>query len=347
MKNIGSFLAFNEVWFAKNQRFLLRLLNNKWTKRWFRWILRIREADCSLKTQITEIWPNRFSYGNKLVLVKDEWQMLRTTDFRTHPKYGKRIYYAFRPIWWLIHFWDWLIADRFIPQWSYGFLTLTVYPDAGDPGTTSVDGRIARDGVDELYATIRAGAGVTVTSGTNAFLGALLTTSATTNFFALLSRSWMLFDTSALTASATISAAVLSIWGNLKSNVLGSPDLHIAGGTTVSNTTLGTADFANRGTTSFGSVTYADFDETGTIYTDITLNASGISNVSLTDVSKFTGQQSWDILNDTTGLTWVSGNSSNFRFSSADVVGTANDPKLVVTYTVPATNNNLSLLRTG
>src|SRR5258708_5424922 len=111
------YLAFDKLWFKKHQNILLWLLKFQI----FRHILRI-DTD----KPVVKIEPHAFTVylgkkGNKL-----QFQ----TDFRTHWKYSKRLYYAFKPLWWTIHFWDWLIADRFIPQWSYGFSTLTAFPDA-------------------------------------------------------------------------------------------------------------------------------------------------------------------------------------------------------------------------
>jgi hypothetical protein len=87
-------------------------------------------------------------------------------------------------------------------------------------------------------------------------------------------------------------------------------------------------------TTSFGNITYANF--TGSQYNDISLNASGITHIQTAvngdGIIKFSGQLSWDILNDTTGLTWGSALTSAFRIVQADSAGTANDPKLVIEY---------------
>lgn len=330
-KNVGPFLAFNEHFFTKHQRVLLWLLNAPILKYWSRWILRIHN-DCSFKTRITGLAPNRFSWGDRLVTINGHLELERTTDFRTHPKFGKRIYYAFRPIWWALHFWDWALADRFVPAWSYGFSTLTVYPNA-HPETVSVDGYVARESVNQTLTNIRAGAG-TAHGDNNSILLTQLDASGTTNQFTGLYRGLVFFDTSALTASATVSAVTLSVWGTETNNGLGSPAYHIASGNAASNTAIADSDFAqaNFGTTSFGNVAYAGFDGTNTTYTSIILNANGIAAVSLTGVSKFSTQLSWDINNNFNG-SWLNGGNSYMTVAAADTAGTTSDPKLVITYT--------------
>jgi hypothetical protein len=330
-KNIGSFLAFNRLWFAKNQRFLLWLLNAPIIKIWFRWILRIRKDDCPIDVEITDIEPNNFSYGDRLFFEKGEWKLERTTNFRTHPKYGKRIYHAFKPLWWLIHFWDWVLADRFIPQWSYGFTTLTAYPDA-DPETTTVDGIVRRSGVDEPFATIIVGAGTSFDDTTTPTVAASLSSSASGNQYATLNRGIFLFDTSSIGSSPTISAVTLSLFGSSKANPFGgTPSLDIVSSNPASNTGLANADFSTFGSTSFGNVTYASFDGTDTIYTSITLNASGISNIAKTGISKFGSRIDWD-RSGTFGGSWVVTSTLRFNIHYADEAGTTQDPKLVVTY---------------
>jgi len=118
---------FGETWFEKHQRGLLWLLNFPMIRSWFRWCLKIHRYDC--RTRITQIGPNRFSWGDELFRENGRWHLRRTTDFRTHPKFAKRLYYAFRPLWWTLHAWDWFIADRIVPALSWGFGSLTAYPD--------------------------------------------------------------------------------------------------------------------------------------------------------------------------------------------------------------------------
>lgn len=218
------------------------------------------------------------------------------------------------------------------------FLTLTAYPDP-NPETTSVDGQVHRNAVDETFATIRAGAG-TLANDTDASQEAPnLTGSTTTNQFQTLTRVILLFDTSALTSSATISAAVFSATYTGKASAIGETPVDIVSSNPASNTGLVAADYGTLGTTKYASKAYADITTAGA-YNDYTLDANGIANVSKTGISKFGERLGWDTDNSFTG-TWASAANTRVNTVFADTAGTASDPKLVVTYTVPATGGML------
>lgn len=211
--------------------------------------------------------------------------------------------------------------------------TLTVFPDASS-GSTTVDGYVRRGGSNEAWSTIRAGAGQTTntTSTGSSDYWAQLSASSTSNLFNALVRGFATFDTSALGSSATISSAILSLWGFDKRSAMGVTSVHVAGATMSSNNNLATADFANVARTSFGSLTISGMSTTA--YNDITLNSSGITNISKTGITNFSTQLDVDINNTTP--TWVSFDSTYVAFRFADQTGTTNDPKLTITYTTSA-----------
>jgi len=329
-KQSGPFLAFDAQWFARHQRGLLWLCNAPLVRLWFRWILRIHR-DLPTSTRIAQIRPNCITYGARRTAEGVELK----TDFRAHVKFAKRIYYAFRPLWWAIHFWDWLVADRFLPQLSYGFDTLTAYPAAG--ASSPVDGIAGRFSSNSSLSTLRSSAG-TYSSATDSPFLLLSVGGSTTNLFAGCYRFIMCFDTSALTAGATLSSAVLSLYGRSGStNGLGSDNIHIVASTPASTSSLSTSDYNQLGTTSFGSMAYGSWS--GSAYNDITLNSSGLSNISKTSISKFGSTLGWDLNNSFTG-TWVAFGTTGYNFNSADTAGTSSDPKLVVTYTMASTARN-------
>lgn len=324
-KNVGSFLAFNKEFFERHQRKLLWLLNNKFTSRWFKWVLRIRKDDVGYDREIEWVKPNAYAVkGNK------PGELI--ADFRTHPKYGKRIYHAFKPIWWLMHFWDWLVADRVIPEWSFGFSTLTAYPDP-DPETTTVDGTVRRQAVDEVFSTLRNGAGNSSSDNSSPNTAFNIVPSATTDQWARIDRFICLFDTSSLTSGATISAASLSVYGVSKANDSSiSPDMNVYASTPASNTALVNADFSQLGTTAFATaISYASI-ATGA-YNDFSLNGTGLAAISKTGVSKFgIRNANYDVANS--APTWAAPPADNrLVISSAEEMATSQDPKLVVTYT--------------
>lgn len=195
--------------------------------------------------------------------------------------------------------------------------TLTVYPDP-DVETTSVDGYSFLNNAN--YTTTRnaaAGQNAADNDGElqieNGFGGA----GSTYN----IGRSFVLFDTSALTSGATISAAVLSLnSGGAKD---GTTAVDIVSGSPASNTAIVADDYDQCGSTSFGSIA-----STSNGYNDFTLSAAGIATISKTGVSKFCARHNGDLNNTTPAARHYS------YMRSADLSGTSTDPKLVVTYTV-------------
>lgn len=366
-KNIGPFLAFTEDWFKKHQAVLLWLLNTPVIKIWFRWAMRIRKHDCPLGTKIKEIAPNRYTidagmrFFKRSALLKTMSQdkrrnraqrrhaeiMLKrvergiepdreyllpavTTDFRTHNKYGKRVYYALKPFWWMLHYWDEIFADKYVPEYSFGFDTLTAYPDA-HPETTTVDGYIKRDVASESWATIHDSTGNEVDDTSTVLTVIRITGDSASNMWEAIARSIFLFNTASIDDAATISAAVLSLYGFGKTDGLSAtPNIDIYTSTPASNTALANGDYLQIGTTSQTGtpVTYSGWSTSA--YNAFTFNGTGIGNVSKTSVSKFGARNAnYDVAN--TPPTWSSA-ASFMQCYFADESGTTNDPKLVVTY---------------
>ncbi len=227
-----------------------------------------------------------------------------------------------------------LLAQLFSPEKVYA-TEGTFYPDA-DPETTSVDGYVGRHSVNEIFTTIRNGTGAGFNDASTT-IAAQLNASTTSNQYDALWRGILTFNTSSIVSSASIINSQLSLYGSGKNNGLGNPDLYIADASPISNTALQANDFSNISRISFGSVTYASWSITS--YNDITENSSGISNINKTGITKRSIQLSWDLLNNTTGLSWVSGLQAYIYAFSAEETGTSKDPKLVVTYGVPVPGN--------
>jgi len=318
-----NYRALNKDFFEKHQNKLLWLLNNRLTCYWFRYILRIHADSSSVgNNRIDQILPHAIRWGN-------------TWEFRTHEKYGKRLYFAFKPLWWTFHFWDWSIADRYAPRLSFGFATLTAYPDP-NPETTSVDGWVGRDGRDETWATMIAAADGDSAVDTETGVSIIwVSGSVTTNQFARLRRGIALFDTSGLGAGATVSAATLSFFGFEKyDGVPNAPTTNVYSSAPASNTALGVGDYDSLGTTAFSTaVTHANLSESA--YVDWALNASGLAAISLTSISKFSLRNAnFDV--GAVAPAWASGTLFYWKCYFADQAGTTNDPKLVITYTTAA-----------
>jgi len=315
-------VVFSAEWFERHQGKLLWLLNHWLTRRWFRWVLRIRRCDIGYVLPIVEIFPHAYT-----VFVRDWGDGKFATDFRTHNKYAKRLYYAFKSIWVALHSWDELIGEK--SQLAFGFATLTAFPDASS-GATTVDGEVKVTGADQTLTAIRAAAGTAVDQTSDINSVGLLKASTTLNQFAELWRSIFTFDTSLIGASSSITSATFSLQASGVDGGLGNPATWIlSSATPAASNNLINADYGQLGSTSFGSISQATF--ASSLLGTITLNASGIANINRSGISAFGGMLDWDFNNSFTG-TWASAAFSDLTAHHADAIGTTNDPSLVVTY---------------
>lgn len=230
-----------------------------------------------------------------------------------------------------------------------GHTTTTVFPDP-NPETTTTDGFVTRGGVNETFGTIRAGAGTSFNDSSDGYVDLLA--SATTNQYQSHSKSIALFDTSSIPDTDVVSSATISIASRgapSKIDQLGSNgQIGITAATTASNTGLSNSDYENSLSTTRLANTDIDVGSwaADSTYNNWTLNASGISNISLTGVSKFAYRLGFDIDNTTTGITWASGQEILARVYYADKAGTSADPKLVVVHAaaVAATGEEYTII---
>lgn len=305
---------FDKKWFLKNQKLI----------RWFANTNYGRGVLGHDLDKVDLILPNAVfqKLGNKY-----------KAEFRTHNKYSKRLFYTYKPVWKAFHWFDMNMANVYVPKLNLGFDTLTAYPAAGT--NAPIDGRVLRGSVNETFSTIRAGAGTGTADSDASAAFARLEASATTDQYGGLVRSILCFDTSSLGDTATISAAVFSLKGSAKNNALGATSIDIVASTPASTSSLTNSDYGQLGTTVFASIAYASYSTSA--YNDFTLDANGRANIDKTtsNNTKFGGRVAWDTSNSFGG-TWASSARSGFDGNYADATGTSTDPKLVVTYTVPA-----------
>jgi hypothetical protein len=320
-------MIFSADWFERHQRLFLTLLALPLIGRGMRRLLAIRPHDVGYRGRIVQ--PHAYT------IARDDGTY--TTDFRTHAKYAKRLYYQLRPLWLALHWWDMVIANPFLPVLNAGCDGVTTFfPDAGSPGSGSCSG-VARNGepfnsgvTDTTFTIIRAANGTVGQSGFTP-VDVYLYSSVTSNQYEAMQRAFTLFDTSSL-GGITVSAATISVYSNGKGNSLGSPDLHVAGAVTANPNSIAPSDYEKVSRGSYGLITYAAFTGFSPAYNDIVLNAAGLANIHGTGMSKFSWQTSWDLFNNFTGTWGAAHQEGRFIFESSDASGTANDPKLVVTW---------------
>lgn len=307
--------VFSKNWFALHQKKLLWFANTSVG----RYVLRVHGKRSSVgKNKITQILPNAILWEEKGEL---------KAEFRTHNKFAKRLYHAFKPAWYLIHFLDWLFLDRFswANRFSFGFLTLTVFPDA-DPETTTVDGSVRNiQLIATGWATILAATDGTDTNdnGTSFFISRCQENGTEL----ACTRSIFVWDTSSLTADAKISGAVASVYITAVS-ASSAYTTRFTSSTPASSTAVGVADYDQIGTGALADDLLSS-SATTSAYNDFTLNATGLLDVNPVGNSSFGFR---DLDHDINGTEPAAAEDYRITVRSADFAGTTSDPKLVVTY---------------
>lgn len=354
-KNKGAFLAFTAEWFHAHQERILGYLNHPKLRRISRWLLAINPHDIPLSEDINEVAPHYFGYSYEIIpLVSKrflevhgvdarinlraeakkagiDWVFRYKRDYRTHQKYAKAMYYALRPVWWAMHAWD-LFADALYPRLSFGFSTLTAYPDA-NPETNTCDGWIRYLSAASSWSAIRdtlSGNGIDDTSDTgwHAFLSGNF--GSPTNDYEQMRRGHTGFNTAGVDDTATVNSAVLSFYINLKQDAL--PTAQSVGITTdspASNTGLGGGDYDSFGSTRLATDRTIASLSTST-YQDWTFNSDGKAAINKTGVTNLMARLSCDIDNSAPGSTADEAAGINIYYAE-DTSG-SKDPKLVVDY---------------
>lgn len=212
----------------------------------------------------------------------------------------------------------------------------TFFPDP-DIEVTSVDGFARRVGVAcDTFANLRGGTGTSARDAEltdeNSFIDSR--TCVSPNFDGMM-RGFFLFDTSSIPDTDVISAATFSMKGasTLSNQFSQTTDLVLS--SPASNTALAGADF--EGTVN-NTVLQSDTQITTgthstTVYNDYPLNATGLTNISQTGITKLGLRQSGDRTN--TAPTWSAAIASTGSIM-AETAGTGSDPKLVVTHAAVA-----------
>lgn len=211
-----------------------------------------------------------------------------------------------------------------------GNTTSTFYSAAG--AVSPVDGYSGKDDSD-VWSTTRNATDGNSANNTSVLIEHrnLFGNGNGAGFFTLF-RAFHLFDTSSIPDADIISSATLSIFGNSKTIAGSEERLVVVSGNPASNSTISTADYDQAGAVSFGE-TGTTFDTTA--YNNVTLNASGLSNISLTGITKFGIKGYYDFSNTTPTATADMVDT----YYAADQTGTINDPKLVIEHTAANTGN--------
>jgi hypothetical protein len=218
----------------------------------------------------------------------------------------------------------------------YTDTTTTYYPD--NP-TAKVDGEELGN-TSNVWATQRGNASADGQDYTSASDNNHCRVGKTGTPSFAIGRGIYLFDTSAIPDTDTISSATFGMW------VAGAPSngdndgddvCHLVSSAPASETALALGDYSSLGSTDFGSG--GDYTSLSSgAYDVITLNASGLANISKTATSKFGTREGHDLNNNAYNGTAPGNNLYLTNF--VETAGTANDPYLTVVYVSAPTVDN-------
>lgn len=210
----------------------------------------------------------------------------------------------------------------------FHFRQLIAFPSSSQ--TNTVDGRVGNQTAGQSWSNKVTGSGTAaVYTGAGQDVPNVIANTSS-NLWDELWRYIVLFDTSALTSSATIqNTSKISIFVTATTQNIASQSVNIVTSTPATNTALVAADYSQLGTTRQATdITVASLATS--VYDDWVLNATGDGNISKTSISKFGASFASDI--DNSSPTWVSG--AQTRLAPYFAAGTS-PTKITVNYTLP------------
>src|SRR4051812_47122981 len=105
----------NKEFFLKHQKILLWFCNTSIIRIWFRGIMQIEE-----KIILDRILPNSIRWCIKI----NKRKIYYKEKFFIDNHYAVRLYKVFKPLWYIFHYWDQIIANNINPRFNLGFDTL-------------------------------------------------------------------------------------------------------------------------------------------------------------------------------------------------------------------------------
>jgi hypothetical protein len=187
--------AFDDDWFRRHQSLLLRLANAPIVGQRLRRALGLKRG-----LPVTILTPNAAHYR------QDDHQSVGV--FYSGPVLSRRIYEAYKPIWWGLHYYDEVFADRFAPELSYGFDQLTEYTGQGE--VQNFDGNIRSDGT--TYTAARNGSGTLTYTAIDSRMAVEATRITSSDF--TYSRGFLKFNLTSLAAKPVVSSASIKLAGD-------------------------------------------------------------------------------------------------------------------------------------
>lgn len=224
---------------------------------------------------------------------------------------------------------------------GYAYATETFYPDAGEPGTTTIDGtydRTISGTTSANWDTVHdstASNSVDATSSENTCVRSRSGGGETSIIRAL-----FLFDTASIDDAATITSATFSLYGTGSTNDDNDGDdwITVVQSNPASNTEMAVGDFDQVGdaidnpTEAIDNGDRIDIGSYSTSgYNDFPFNSTGLGWVDSAGITKLGVREGHDVIDSQVS------NTNAIRAYFADQAGTSADPKLVVVSSLPFT----------
>ncbi len=325
--------------FDRHQRELVAFANT----RVGRWFFQLKKGlGVGPDFRVMELHPHAVSGNWKVV----KGRLVKTTVFSVDNHFQKRLEYVVgRAAQVIGPALAWKLAQ---PSAAFGLLPLMVMGTVTDfvpvAGANSpCDGMVRRySGTGgETFSDIRAGAGTDAYVTDNA-IEIILNSTAFSDKYNLLYRGILNFDTSDIGIDL-ISAASLKLYATSKAVDLGDTSIDATAVTPDSTDTVITSDYADFGTTSFGSIASIS-SATLSAYNEIALDADGRAYIDASGVTSFGIKLGWDV-SGASSPTWASSVNTKFYFASAD--SGSNKPTLTVTHAHPTADDARDAELTG
>jgi len=197
----------------------------------------------------------------------------------------------------------------------------------------SLDGRVYKTSGNDTWSNLVTGTGTAAEDSNSTGNAPLTDTGTTSGRFDFISRGIFLFDTSSIPDDDEITSATLSFYVGSKSTGI-TVSVNVVASNPASDSSLAAGDYQTVGSTKFSTAIAVSAISTSA-YVDFNLNASGISAINKTGLSKFASRLEEDI--DNSAPTWASNVLAGINVNFSESTGTSTDPKLVVTHAPPAT----------
>ena len=211
-----------------------------------------------------------------------------------------------------------------------GGITTTAYPDP-DPETATVDGNVGRS-VNGTFTAVRTGAGDSA-DPTAASLPCQFYTTAVSGEYDQFFRFISLFDFSAIADTNTKESATYELVSDSTLNNFTEPgSLSMVTTAPDSPTNLIASDYGTFGLTPTAKQAtdrlISEINTGGSVYNVWTMNAAGLTSISLTTISKFGLCITFDYAD--TAPTWAANTNVSVGIFTAEKAGTTTDPKIVL-----------------